>query len=141
VMNVDTTEARSVKSMSPLPPLCNGDRMLSLLFPTVSSTADADNLPPWRRTIALSAALVLSGTLPGSATSKHRRIAHVHSTIYSTVPDASGGSCPPSGGHLAVAVARSLALAHHQIAGDSRTWPCCAVHDSVSGTKRKSRDV
>jgi hypothetical protein len=34
-----------------------------------------------KTTIALSAALVLSATLPGSATSKHRRIAHIHSTI------------------------------------------------------------
>jgi len=44
-----------------------------------------------KTTIALSAALVLSATLPGSATSKHRRIAHVHSTIYNTVPDRTTG--------------------------------------------------
>jgi hypothetical protein len=49
-----------------------------------------------KTTVAVSAAIVLSSTLP--ATSKHRHVTHVHPTIYNMMPDVIGGSCPPSGG-------------------------------------------
>ena len=49
--------------------------------------------------IALSAAFVLSTTFSSlAATKHHHRVTHVHPTIYNMVPDAIGGSCPPSGG-------------------------------------------
>lgn len=53
--------------------------------------------------IALSAALVLGVVFPGSATTKHRRVAygatHDRRAIYNTVvPGEVSGGCPPSGG-------------------------------------------
>jgi hypothetical protein len=46
---------------------------------------------------ALSAAIVLSITLPALAATKHHRVTHVHPAIYNMVPDTVRGSCSPTG--------------------------------------------
>ena len=57
-----------------------------------------------------------------AATRHHRRVTHVHPTIYNTVPDT---GCPANGGPSCSAV--TLAL-HHQIAGDEMAAAEQAFH-------------
>jgi hypothetical protein len=63
-------------------------------------------------TIALSAAIVLSTILPAWAAGQHRRVTHTW------CPTPLVAVVPRPMVDRAAAVARDLALAHHQIAGD-----------------------
>jgi hypothetical protein len=63
-----------------------------------------------KTTFALLAAILLSTALPASAATKHH-----------SVPSAASGGCRRLVAQLAVALARDLALVHHQIGGDRKT--------------------
>ena len=68
--------------------------------------------------IALSAAVVLSTVFPASAATKHHRVNHAIQQFTTWSPRPLAAAARRLVVHLAVAIARGLALVHHQIAGD-----------------------